>query len=72
VCDWLIEQEGEILIVSHMPLVAALAGLLVEGRADRGIGFPTAAIAELETDICAAGCARLIRFMEPQQGGGAG
>lgn len=67
VCDWLVEQEGDILLVSHMPLVAALAGLLVEGRMDRGIGFPTAAIAELEADVWAGGCARLTRFTEPRQ-----
>ncbi|MCL7928928.1 phosphohistidine phosphatase SixA [Halomonas llamarensis] len=67
VCDWLVEQEGDILLVSHMPLVAALAGLLVEGRTDRGVGFPTAAIAELEADVWAGGCARLTRFTEPRQ-----
>ncbi|WP_075879104.1 phosphohistidine phosphatase SixA [Vreelandella massiliensis] len=67
VCDWLVAQEGDLLLVSHMPLVGALTGLLVEGRADRGFGFPTAAIAELEADVWAAGCARLTRFTEPRQ-----
>lgn len=67
VCDWLVGKEGDLVLVSHMPLVGALIGLLVEGRADRGIGFPTAAIAELEADVWAAGCARLARFTEPQQ-----
>ena len=67
VADWLLEQpEGRpLLLVSHMPLVGALTGLLVEGRADRGLAFPTAAVAELEADVWAAGCARLVGFTTP-------
>ncbi|WP_254275334.1 phosphohistidine phosphatase SixA [Halomonas sp. 3H] len=67
VAGWLIEQpEGRpLLLVSHMPLVGALAGLLVEGRTDRGPGFPTGAVAELEADVWAGGCARLTRFTAP-------
>ncbi|WP_445000790.1 phosphohistidine phosphatase SixA [Halomonas mongoliensis] len=67
VADWLLEQpQGRpLLLVSHMPLVGALTGLLVEGRADRGLGFPTAALAELEAEVWAAGCARLVRFITP-------
>lgn len=67
VADWLLEQpEGRpLLLVSHMPLVGALTGLLVEGRADRGLGFPTAAVAELEADVWASGCARLVGFTTP-------
>ncbi|MDW7747203.1 hypothetical protein [Halomonas sp.] len=53
------------MLVSHMPLVAALTGLLVEGRGDRGPGFPTAAVAELEAEVWAAGCARLCGFTNP-------
>lgn len=67
VADWLLAQpQGRpLLLVSHMPLVGALTGLLVEGRADRGLGFPTAAVAELEADVWAAGCARLVDFVSP-------
>lgn len=67
VADWLLAQpQGRpLLLVSHMPLVGALTGLLVEGRVDRGLGFPTAAVAELEADVWAAGCARLARFITP-------
>jgi len=67
VADWLLEQpEGRpLLLVSHMPLVGALAGLLVEGRADRGLAFPTAAVAELEAEVWASGCARLVGFTTP-------
>lgn len=69
VSDWLLEQpEGTpIMLVSHMPLVGELAGLLVEGSPAQGIGFPTAAIAELEADVWAAGCAQLKRFTQPSQ-----
>ncbi|QTF91684.1 phosphohistidine phosphatase SixA [Halomonas sp. BM-2019] len=67
VADWLLAQPAgrPLLLVSHMPLVGALTGLLVEGRADRGPGFPTAALAELEAEVWAAGCARLARFIAP-------
>ncbi|QJQ99727.1 phosphohistidine phosphatase SixA [Halomonas sp. PGE1] len=67
VADWLLARPAERprLLVSHMPLVGALTGLLVEGRADRGLGFSTAAVAELEADVWAAGCARLVGFTTP-------
>lgn len=67
VADWLLAQpEGRpLMLVSHMPLVGALTGLLVEGRVDRGPGFPTAALAELEAEVWAAGCARLSRLIAP-------
>lgn len=67
VIDWLLEQDegAPLMLVSHMPLVAAVTGLLVEGRLDGGPGFPTAAIAELEADVLASGCARLTRLTSP-------
>lgn len=67
VADWLLEQSPgrPLLLVSHMPLVGALTGLLVEGRGDRGLAFPTAGVAELEAEVWAAGCARLTRFVTP-------
>ncbi|MGJ7458052.1 phosphohistidine phosphatase SixA [Halomonas sp. MA07-2] len=67
VADWLLTQPGggPLLLVSHMPLVGALTGLLVEGRVERGPGFHTAALAELEAEVWAAGCARLVHFVSP-------
>lgn len=67
VVDWLLEQDSgdPLLLVSHMPLVGDLASLLVEGRLHAGPSFPTASIAELEADVFAAGCARLIRLISP-------
>lgn len=69
VAEWLLAQpEGApIMLISHMPLVGNLTGLLVEGRPEQGVGFATAAIAELEADVWAAGCARLTRFTQPSQ-----
>ncbi|GAB2715643.1 phosphohistidine phosphatase SixA [Halomonas garicola] len=64
-CDWLVNQPGNLLVVSHMPLVGGLTGLLVDGREDQGRAFPTADIAELEADVWAAGCARLTSFTAP-------
>lgn len=67
VVDWLLEQEEDrpLMLVSHMPLVASLTGLLVEGRPERGPGFATAAIAELAAEVRAAGCAHLERLVAP-------
>ncbi|WP_111413778.1 phosphohistidine phosphatase SixA [Billgrantia lactosivorans] len=64
VCDWLIDHApaAPVVLVSHMPLVGLLTELLTEGRAERGLAFPTAGVAELEGEVWAAGCARLLRF----------
>ncbi len=69
VADWLLGQtQGRpLMLVSHMPLVGTLTGLLVEGRADRGVGFATAALAELEAEVWASGCARLVRLISPAE-----
>lgn len=67
VVEWLLaEADGRpMMLVGHMPLVAALTGLLVEGRGDVGPAFPTAAVAELASEVWATGCARLLDFMDP-------
>ncbi|WP_447553220.1 phosphohistidine phosphatase SixA [Vreelandella sp. EE22] len=67
--EWLLAQpEGAcIMLVSHMPLVGLLTGRLVEGSQSLGVGFATAAVAELEADVWASGCARLVRLTEPRQ-----
>ncbi|WP_156886225.1 phosphohistidine phosphatase SixA [Halomonas sp. GT] len=69
VIDWLLNQSADapIMLVSHMPLVGELVGLLVEGVPSQGVGFPTAAIAELEAEVWAAGCGQLKRFTQPSQ-----
>jgi len=65
VCEWLMRQSEPILLVSHMPLVGELTGVLTEGRAGFGVGFSTAAGAELKADIWASGCASLTRLTAP-------
>lgn len=67
VMDWLLEQPSgqSLLLISHMPLVGTLTGLLVEGRSGRGLGFATAAVAELEAEVWATGAARLARMITP-------
>ncbi|SDF73924.1 phosphohistidine phosphatase, SixA [Onishia taeanensis] len=69
ILDWLIETQeaspGPLLLVSHMPLVGVLTAQLTDGPRALGLGFPTAAIARLESDVFAAGCARLVGLEAP-------
>ncbi|WP_304525954.1 phosphohistidine phosphatase SixA [Halomonas sp. I5-271120] len=69
ILDWLIDTQeqspGPLLLVSHMPLVGVLTAQLTDGPRALGLGFPTAAIARLESDVFAAGCARLIGLEAP-------
>lgn len=51
--------EGCWLMVSHMPLVSRLTGLLVDGQESAGPGFYTAMIVELEMDYPALAMAHL-------------
>lgn len=71
VIDWLQAEQAEKaertswLLVSHMPLVGSLTGRLVEGDPRSQLPMPTAAIAALEADVWAAGCAELRTFRHP-------
>ncbi|KPQ21292.1 MAG: phosphohistidine phosphatase SixA [Halomonas sp. HL-93] len=68
VIEWLLTQtDKQLILVSHMPLVGELAAMLVEGHTARGIGFPTAGVAELTAPVWASGCAHLKRFVHPGQ-----
>jgi len=49
----------EVLLVSHQPLVSALAGLLVDGDYRAGPAMGTASLAEIELSALAIGCGRL-------------
>ncbi|WP_227842047.1 phosphohistidine phosphatase SixA [Vreelandella zhuhanensis] len=66
--EWLLAQPERqpLLLVSHMPLVADLTGLMVEGRLGCGPGFSPAAIAELKAEVWASGCATLAGFFQPE------
>lgn len=56
--------DTPLVLVSHMPLVGVLAGLLVEGRAGQ-IPFATSQAVCLEMDIAAAGCAEFCKLYLP-------
>lgn len=58
-------QESELLLVSHMPLVSALTGLLVEGDMRAGPPLHTASLVELEMPFIAAGTAHLLSLRHP-------
>lgn len=69
VIDWLQAHAlaSPWLLVSHMPLVGGLTGRLVEGDPRHSLPMPTAAVAELEAEVWAAGCARLRAFRHPAE-----
>jgi phosphohistidine phosphatase len=57
--------EGELLLVSHQPLVGALAGLLIHGHRQQPLAMQTASLAELEGDLLAAGAMDLLALVHP-------
>lgn len=67
--DWLQHEVAHTpcLLVSHMPLVGALVGRLVEGDMRASQPMPTATIAMLEADIWATGCATLKHWQSPHE-----
>lgn len=69
VCDWLMAQPDSdtLLLVSHMPLLGELTGVLTRGHAGFGVSFATAGVAELSADVWASGCADLISMTDPRQ-----
>ncbi|CAM3511286.1 phosphohistidine phosphatase SixA [Parendozoicomonas haliclonae] len=58
-------EEGVWLLVSHMPLVSRLTGLLVDSHEHAGPGFNTGMITELDMDYPAAGMAWLKKTFRP-------
>ncbi|EZQ19913.1 phosphohistidine phosphatase SixA [Pseudomonas sp. G11-1] len=57
--------EGEVLLVSHQPLVGQLLSLLVDGHRQRHYPMPTAGLACLEMPLPAAGVADLVSLANP-------
>ncbi len=53
-----VPDEGQWLLVSHMPLVSRLAGLLTEEAPDRGVIFSTAMVVGLDMPVAAPGLAK--------------
>lgn len=58
-------DSGELLLVSHQPLVGALAGLLINGHRQQPVAMRTASLAELEGDDLIAGLMDLRRLVHP-------
>ncbi|MCX4024876.1 phosphohistidine phosphatase SixA [Endozoicomonas sp. SM1973] len=59
-------DTGCILVVSHLPLVAVLTSLLVEGHQQRAFTFMTADVVVLEAEVIAAGCCQLLKQLRVQ------
>lgn len=58
-------DSGELLLVSHQPLVGALAGLLINGHRQQPVAMSTASLAELEGDDLIAGLMDLRSLVHP-------
>lgn len=52
--------EGELLLVTHQPLVGNLGGWLVHGHSGASLPMATASLAELEGEAIAGGLMRLV------------
>lgn len=66
VLKYLDEREGgEILLVSHQPLIGALGGLLLHGHRQEPLPMRTASLAELDGDMAAAGLMELLALIHP-------
>lgn len=58
-------REHNLLVVTHQPLVGALAGLLVHGSLQEALPFNTASLALLEGDMALAGLMELRALHHP-------
>lgn len=58
----------ELLLVTHQPLVGALAGLLIHGHRQQPVAMNTASLAELEGEEVAAGLMNLLALVHPTRG----
>lgn len=61
----IVPDDGQWLLVSHMPLVSRLVGLLTEDAPERGMAFSTAMVVELELTVPASGLATAIERFTP-------
>lgn len=59
-------ESGVVLLVSHMPLVSCLAGLLCDGSSSNGPSFQTAMALVLTLDMPGAGMAEVAEIIMPQ------
>lgn len=63
-------SEGNILLVSHQPLVGQLISLVVDGHRQQHYPMPTAGLACLEMSMPAAGVAQLLSLSNPASASG--
>ena len=59
---------GDVLLVSHQPLVGALISLAVHGNVQQPEPMHTASLAQLQADLSLAGGMRLVTLHHPVQG----
>ncbi|WP_369959386.1 phosphohistidine phosphatase SixA [Pseudomonas benzenivorans] len=59
-------DAGELLLVSHQPLVGALGGLLIHGHRQQPLPMQTASLAELDGELLAAGSMDLLALVHPR------
>lgn len=55
-----------VMVVSHMPSISYLGGLLTDADPDSGPGFSTAGVMCIETETAAAGLGRLRWYKRPR------
>ncbi|HBX54683.1 phosphohistidine phosphatase SixA [Pseudomonas sp. UBA2684] len=60
--------DGELLLVTHQPLVGAVAGLLLHGHRQQPLPMQTASLAELDGEMIAAGGMNLLAVVHPRRG----
>ena len=58
-------QEDELLLVSHQPLVGALAGVLIHGHRQQPLAMHTASLAGLHGEMLLAGGLELTHLHHP-------
>lgn len=65
VLDWLQGEDiDELLLVTHMPLIALLTGMLAGEEGER-LAFATGTVVALELEVAARGVARLLWLRAP-------
>ena len=58
--------EAEMLLVSHLPLIGEVAGMLVHGHRQSAISMGTASLVGLEGDLPLAGAMQIFAQFHPQ------
>lgn len=63
--DPVVSAGGLPVLVTHMPFIGALAGLLVDGSVHGGAGFVTAAGVLLDGEVFAPGHMQVVHSLQP-------